>query len=171
MKKRTSWIIGVAIIIVVLLIITVYYSKNSLNQKLPEKVNNVKTSKLVKIATDFILTKPNINVDVENSKVIEWSEEEENLNYKIDPAWLTNHQPTVQYFSPDKDIGEFYNYLKGKYTVNWFFIPGCEENPRSKNSPNWFDKEGRQCLGGYELQVLLNNNLVPEKLIFLQMLD
>ena len=171
MKKRTSWIIGVGVIIVVLLIITVYYSKNSLNlnQKLPEKVNNVETSKLVKIARDFILTKPNISI--ENSKVIEWSEEEENINYKIDPAWLTNHQPTVQYFSPDKDIGEFYSYLKGKYAVGWFFIPGCEENPKSKNSPNWFDKEGYPCLGGYELIVLLDTNLVPEKAVILQPLD
>jgi hypothetical protein len=166
MKKRIIGIIGIAIIIVVLLIIAVYCSKNSLNQKLPDKVNNVETSKLVKIAGDFILTKPNISI--ENSKIVSWSEEETTLNYTIDPAWLTNHQPTVQYFAPDrKDLGEFYSYLKGKYVIGWFFIPECEENPKSKNSPNWFDKEGYPCLGGYDLQVLLDNNLAPERVIML----
>jgi hypothetical protein len=136
-------------------------------QKLPTKVNDVETSRLVKSAKNFLLTKPDISV--ENADAVSWAKEEANINYKIDPAWLSNHQPAVKYFSPNQDIGEFFNYLKGKYAVTWFFIPGCEENPNSSNEPNWFDKKGLQCMGGYDLEILINSNLTAEKAVLLQM--
>ena len=42
--------------------------------------------------------------------------------------------------------------------ISWFFIPGCEENPNRSDSPNWFNKDGLNCMGGYSLNVILNSD-------------
>ena len=74
----------------------------------------------------------------------------------VDLKWVTSHKAIIKYISPNKYKTTYNSYLNDKYLVNWFFIPGCEENPQSTNKPNWFNREGLPCLRGYVLSVLIN---------------
>ena len=74
---------------------------------------------------------------------------------KASPQWIISQKFSVRYIEPNKNKPP-YDYLNDKYIVSWFFIPGCEENPNSSDKPNWFNKLGLHCLGGYGLGVIIN---------------
>jgi len=98
-----------------------------------------------------------------NEKFVDWD------NYveigsdfsKVTPQWIISQKSTIRYVEPDKYSAP-YDDLNNKYIIDWFFIPGCKENPESTDKPNWFDDKGYHCLGGYEIRVLINNDLIVE---------
>ena len=149
------------LIILAIGVVCYFYNFSYSKIDIPKKVNNVETSNIIDIAKRYVLTKPQIYI--ENSEVVNWSDKKFD-GTNLDAEWIVSHTPSVE-FNPSDKWPEPYSYYNNKYVITWFFIPGCEENPKSKNSPNWFDKEGRQCLGGYGLIVFIDPNLQPEKII------
>ena len=152
-------------IIVFILIITAsgifYFSHKQQNEnqtqtpvfeQLIGKTNNFENSELTQIAKEYILSKPKLLLNGNVS--VDWNKESGLAN--ASPDWITSHKPNIRYVAPGKYQSP-YDYLNDKYIVDWFFIPGCEEDPNSENVPNW-SENGSPCLGGYNLQVLINSN-------------
>lgn len=135
--------------------------KNEITGKLSIKTNTIENSELVKIASQYILKKPKIFLNGE--EFINWDEYNKvDKNFsKATPDWIMSQKSNITYNESDK-FSNPYDYLNDKYIVDWLFIPGCEENPKSNNEPNWFDDKGHPCLGGYYLRVVIN----PDKTVY-----
>lgn len=129
----------------------------------PEKVNNIESQKLIKIARDYILTEPKLYFN--NSQWVNWNDEE-TLGAKLDANWIVDHEPeSIEYNPPDKWPSS-YVHFNDKYVVRWFFIPGCEERPGNKISkPNWFNEQGIQCVGGYILNALIKPDFELDQIL------
>ena len=123
-------------------------------QQQTQKTNNFENFQLLKIAKDYILKKPQLYWNRE--KFVNWNSNELGADFaKTSPEWIVSQKVTIEYNEPNKYKSPYDN-LNDKYIVNWFFIPGCEENPNSNARPNWFDKAGLPCVGGYNLTVIIN---------------
>ena len=120
------------------------------------KTNNFENSQLVEIAKQYVLIKPQLYWNRE--KFVNWASNELGTDFaKASPEWIVLHKSTIKYIEPNTYKSP-YDDLNDKYIVGWFFIPGCEENPNSTNRPNWFNKAGLPCLGGYSLSVIINSD-------------
>ena len=120
------------------------------------KTNNFENSQLVKIAKNYVLKKPQLYWNRE--KFVNWDSNELGTDFaKVSPEWIVSQKVTIEYNEPNKYKSPYDN-LNDKYIVSWFFIPGCEENSNSSNKPNWFNKSGQWCLGGYNLSVIINSD-------------
>jgi len=159
MNKKIIWVI-VLILIIIGGIFYFSYKQQKIGDQTRTpifeqpigKTNNFENSELTRIAKEYILIKPKL---LSNGNVsVDWNKESGLAD--ASPEWITSHKPNIEYIAPGKYQSP-YDYLNDKYTVDWFFIPGCEENPNSTNEPNWF-KNGLPCLGGYNLQVLINSD-------------
>ena len=130
------------------------------------KTNNFENSQLIEIAKQHVLSKPQLYLN--RDKFVAWDDynELDSSFSKATPEWIIFQKSNIRYVEPNKYPAP-YDDLNDKYIVSWFFIPGCEENPNSNNKPNWFDKKGRQCLGGYQLGIIIN----PDKTIDYVALD
>ena len=84
---------------------------------------------------------------------------------QFDPAWFTAHDPGgITYEAPNKYKAP-YDYLNDKCTVDWLFMPGCEERPNdTEDDPNWFTPDGIPCGGGYGVDVLINRDMYPDQI-------
>jgi hypothetical protein len=159
MNKKT---IGIIILVLIVIGGVFYFSykqrktedqtKVSISTQLTGKTNNFENSELARIAKEYVLSKPRLSSDGNTNA--DWNKQAGLQNANLE--WITSHKPSIEYVVPGKYQAP-YDYLNGKYTVDWFFIPGCEENPNSTNKPNWF-KNGLPCLGGYNLRVLINSD-------------
>jgi hypothetical protein len=160
------------ILIIILVIGGIYLlQKNQQNQKSIENhpieqiptgsTNGIENSQLVEIAKQYILTKPQLFLN--NDKFVGWNDYSEIGSdfSKVTPQWIVSQKSTIRYAELDKYPAP-YNDLNDKYIVDWFFIPGCEENPESTDKPNWFDDKGYHCLGGYEIRVLIKSDLTVD---------
>ena len=160
MSKKTIFILLTIFIIIVCGILYFTYKQDQFKNKtqvssvikLTGKTNNFENSELFRIARKYILSKPRLSsgpgVSVDWNKVSGFA--------SATPEWITSHTPTIEYVTPRK-YETPYSYLNDKYTVDWFFIPGCEEDINSNNRPNWF-RNGLPCLGGNILRVIINPN-------------
>ncbi len=163
MNKKFIWIIAVIIIVG-----GVFYfsyqkqNKNKIEMPVIEqqtgKTNNFENSRLVEIAKQYVLKKPQLYWNRE--KFVNWDNYNElGTDFaKASSEWIISQKVSIRYIEPNKNKPP-YDDSNDKYIVSWFFIPGCEENPNSTKasfSPNWFNKLGRKCLGGYSLDVIIN---------------
>jgi hypothetical protein len=164
MSKKIALLIGVGIIIVVVIIGGKFILIKKQNQKKIKeqiaeqsmgKTNKFENSRLLEIAKQYVLKKPQLYLNRE--KFVDWNNYNELGSdfAKASPEWIISQKSEIEYVEPNK-YKPPYDYLNDKYIVSWFFIPGCEENPNSTARPNWFNKEGLQCLGGYNLSVIIN---------------
>ncbi len=93
-------------------------------------------------AKKYILGKPQLYWD---GDYVDWNDA--SLASVFDEAsleWIISHEAQV---SEGAD---------GSRTVSWFFIPGCEEDPESKDEPNWYNKDGYQCMGGFDMRITVS---------------
>ncbi len=160
MNKKVIWTIVLILIIIAGGIFYFSYKQRTKNQvvvpvvQLPTgKTSNFKNSQLVEIAKQYVLKKPQVYWSKE--KIVNW--DSETIFAKASPEWILSQKFTIDYVKP----GTYkfpYDELNNKYIVGWSFIPGCEENPNSTNSPNWFNNDGIPCLGGYNLSVIINSD-------------
>ena len=160
------------ILIIIIIIGGIYlwqknqYRQESIEDKPTEQImtgstNGIDNSQLMEIAKQYILAKPQLFLN--NDKFVDWNNYNEIGSdfSKVTPQWIVSQKSTIRYVEPDKYPAP-YDDLNDKYIVDWFFIPGCEENPESTDKPNWFDDKGYHCLGGYDIRVLINNDLTVE---------
>ncbi len=121
-----------------------------------EKIGNYEKTLLFEIAKEYILNKPQLFVN--KGGFVAWD------NYgelgglsKTSPEWIISqnykirHVESGKYESPNENIND-------EYIVSWFFIPGCGEDSSSADKPIWLDKNGNHCLGGYNLDVIINSD-------------
>jgi len=99
---------------------------------------------VIESAKAYILEKPQLYL---NEEKISWDDAK--LDGRISPEWIISQEVTVQ------------KEADGSHAVQWFFIPGCEADPKSDDEPNWFNKEGLRCLGGYTLTVTVSGDNMP----------
>ncbi len=131
--------------------------------KTEEKINSSKNLVYIEIARQHILNKPSLQLDISEQPIM-WDKLDELLPgfSKINPEWIISQDINIEYVAKDK-YETPYDYLNDKYTVSWFFIPGCEEDKNSNDKPNWFNDDGHQCLGGYSLNIIINPNKIISK--------
>ena len=162
MKKK---IVGMFFIVVIVLTVIFYffYEKNKQDKPITvseknqvNKSNISDDSKIVEFAKTYILKKPQLYLNRE--KKVDWdSSELGTLFVNISPEWVVSQKTAFEYILPNT-YNSPYDYLNDKYIVSWFFIPGCEEDVENIDQPNWFNKEGIHCLGGYDLRVIINSD-------------
>ncbi|MCD6149420.1 hypothetical protein J7J13_01385 [bacterium] len=130
---------------------------NSIEQIPTGTTNGINNFQLLEIAKQHVLSKPQLYLN--RDKFVAWDDynEIDSSFSKATPEWIISQKSDIRYIEPNKYPAPHDN-LNDKYIVSWFFIPRCEENPSSNNKPNWFDKKGRQCVGGYQLSVMINPN-------------
>ncbi len=162
MSKKFIWIIAVILVIIVGGVFYFLYQQQNKNKiEIPiieqqtGKTNNFENSQLVEIAKQYVLKKPQLYWNRE--KFVNWDNYNElGTDFaKASPEWIISQKSTIKYVEPNTYKSPYDDY-NDKYIVNWFFIPGCEENPNSTERPNWFNKAGFHCLGGYGLGVIIN---------------
>ncbi len=112
-------------------------------------INDAQKAELIKIARDYF--QENIAIKDEINKI--------NFN----SSWFLVNNPDDIWYNPLGKFEEARAYFNDKYIVYWLIMPGCERNIESKNKPNWFNKQGIQCLGGYAVDVIINTDLKVEK--------
>ena len=105
------------------------------------------SGKIIDIAKQYVLKKPQLNWYDGNgseSKLIEWSDNKQ-IGAVLDEKSIVYLEPTI-------------NKMNDKFSVRWFFVPGCKEDVNSDEENNWYDNSGKQCIGGYVLEVLVNKD-------------
>ncbi|MFA5934459.1 MAG: hypothetical protein WC827_01050 [Candidatus Paceibacterota bacterium] len=160
MKKKIVWLF----FIIAFILIGVFYYKENKEDKITiakkenqvEKISNLDDSKSIEIAKSYILKKPQLYLNRE--EFVNWESSKLGIDFvKVSPEWVVSQKLTSEYNAPNTYPSP-YDYLNDKIIVSWFFIPGCEENINSTDQPNWFNKDGVRCLGGYDLRVIINSD-------------
>ena len=172
MSKKISLLIGIGIIIVAVIIggkfiLVKKQNQNKIKEQIVEqsieKTNNFENSQLIEVAKQYVLKKPQLYWNRE--KFVDWADYKGTGSTKASPDWIFSPSPewvisqkvSVRYIEPNQNQPP-YDDLNDKYIVSWFFIPGCDENPNSTARPNWFNKYGHQCMGGYSLDIVINSD-------------
>lgn len=107
-----------------------------------KRTNGVDNIKLIRIARESLIAPSKITVNGIDDQI----PAETNFN----PAWFGLHKPRSIYFGYEK------------YTVNWLYLPGCEEKFWDATStPNWFDRDDNHCTGGWDVNVVISDDLKP----------
>jgi hypothetical protein len=138
--------------------------ENTTTEQVVGKTGNFENSQLLEIARQYVIKKPKIYW-LSGKKFVSWNDYKElgTSFSKANPEWIISHKASIQYIEPNKYKPPYDN-LNDKYMISWFFIPGCEENPNRSDRPNWFDKNGLNCMGGYNMNVLLNSDGTPKEI-------
>jgi len=128
------------------------------------QINLSDRTRYIDIAKQTILTKPKLHWYSETGngdKIIEWGDVNQ-IGAALDEKFIVSLEPTIGYNKPN-----FYpapdDYMNDKYSLRWFFVPGCKENVNSNEENNWYDNSGKQCFGGYLLEVLINKDNQVER--------
>ena len=118
-------------------------------------------NQLIKIARDYIASSSAV-IYFNDSLITSQDPKLKQINFTAD--WFMAHSAGIQ----NNPAGKWpapYEYLNDKYVVNWRFMPGCGPEPvNTKASPNWYDKNGNQCLGGYGVSVIIDKTFKPQRI-------
>jgi hypothetical protein len=166
--KKTIFIFSVvAILFIAIALIIKPILSDRINKKIIEdriasqfkgETNGTPNAQLIEMAKQYVLSKPRL-LWWDRKKYIDWNDKlTANIFSQASPEWIVSQEVYVHYNGPNQYQYDDFKNLNEKYVVHWFFIPGCKENPNSNNEPNWFGPSGLPCLGGYDMDVILNSN-------------
>lgn len=169
-KQVNKKIIIAFIILIIILLGTVgYFIYTRTTQPTPstqselynKETNGIKNNKLIQFARSYLQSNPEIYF---NGLLITSSNMEKLEEIDFESSWFVMHDPEDIEYNPHGKWSSPYEYLNDKFIVYWRFMPGCEKRPEDKISkPNWFNKQGVQCVGGHSVNVILNSDLKCER--------
>lgn len=126
------------------------------------RTNGIYNETLIAVAREYI-NSGSESIYLNNVSIKETDAELIKIGWGAD--WINKHAPEGVFYNTPGKFPSPYEYLNDKYSVYWLFMPGCEKRLEDKiSNPNWYDKNGNHCFGGYGVSILINNKMKAERL-------